>query len=152
MASTEEEEEEVKNVVVETINITSMTSAEEQIMKRKAHITAFQEPCMRAKMLRAAQAEARKHNRTLEAGPLDLEHGRTSGGVSIIAQNPPTPMQFVKSSEAYEEAVATGRCLIRNFDFGGTNLVIAILYGWAWGKKGNETGARTDDLLTVVGQ
>ena len=58
-------EEDARSIVVESINITSMTSAEEQIMKRKAHITAFQEPCMTAIILRAAQGEARKHNRIL---------------------------------------------------------------------------------------
>ena len=54
--------------------------------------------------------------------------------------------------KAYEEAVATGRCIMCNFDLGDTNLVIAILYGWTGGKNGNEAAARTDDLLTVVQQ
>ena len=48
------------------------------------------------------------------------------------------------------KALATGRCAIYNFDLDGTNLVIAIIYGWAGGKKGNEAAARTDDLLTIV--
>ena len=96
---------------METINITSMTSAEEQIMERKAHITAFQQPCMKAKMLGAGQAEARKHNKTLEAGPPDPEHGRTSRGVGVIAQNVLTPIALVKPSKAYEEAAATGNII-----------------------------------------
>ena len=61
-------------------------------------------------------------------------------------------MPIVKPSKAYEEAVATGRCMIFNFDLDGTNLVVAILYGWTGGQKGNEAAARTDDLLTIVQQ
>ena len=119
-------------------------------MKRKAHITAFQEPCMTAKMVRAAQAEARRHNKTMEAGPPDPEHDRLSGGVGAIAQNPLTPRPILNPSKAYEDAVATGRCVIYNFDLDGTNLVIAIIYGWTGGNKGSEAAARIDDLLTIV--
>jgi hypothetical protein len=67
-------------------------------------------------MLRATQAEARRHNKTMEAGPPDPEHDRTSGGVGIIAQNPLTPIPILNPSKAYEDAVATGRCVIYNFD------------------------------------
>ena len=88
-----------------------MTSAEGQIMERKAHITAFQQLCMEAKMLGAGQAGARKHNKTLEAGPPDLEHGRTSKEVGVIAQNVLTPISLVKPSKAYEEAAATGNII-----------------------------------------
>ena len=61
-------------------------------------------------------------------------------------------MPIVKPSKACEESVATGRCMISNFDIDGTNLVVAILYGWTGGQKGNEAAARTDDLLTIVQQ
>ena len=63
------------------------------------------------KMLGAGQAEARKHNKTLEAGSPDPEHGRTSRGVGVIAQNVLTPIALVKPSKAYEEAAATGNII-----------------------------------------
>ena len=59
-------------------------------------------------MLGAGQAETKKHNKTLEAGPPDLEHGRTSRGEGVIAQNVLTPIALVKPSKAYDEAAATG--------------------------------------------
>ena len=119
-------------------------------MKRKAHIAAFQEPCMTANMLRAAQAEARRHNKTMESGLPDPEHDRTSGGVGIFAKNPLTPMPIWHPSKADEDAVATERCAIYNFDLDGNTLVIAIIYGWTGGEKGNEAVAKTDNLLTIA--
>lgn len=116
-------------------------------MARKAHITLIQEHCLTEALANTFKIRANKACRTLIVGPSDPEHGKASAGVGILCSDDIKPYPIPKPTEAYLDAVETGRCMILNFDLEKDTLPIAIMYGWTGGAKGTIAADRTNDLL-----
>ena len=125
------------SIVLETDNITAMKTSGQTLLERLAHIAVFQEHGMRAAELSAAQKAAREAGREMEAGPVDPEHSRKSGGVGIVAMKPLKPMPIKHRTLAFKDAELTGRLKVYAFDVESTTLQIAVLYGWTGALKGN---------------
>ena len=79
------------HLIVETINVTAMRTNGQQVMKRKAHITAVQEHSMTEAESKKYVAEASKVGLHALMGPKDPEHTRKSGGVGIQCRKPFRP-------------------------------------------------------------
>ena len=119
-------------------------------MARKAHITLIHEHCLSEAQANTLKHAARKARKTLIVGPLDPEHGEASAGVGLLCSDDFKPYPIPKPTEAYRDAVETGRCIILNFDLEKSTLPIAIFYGWTGGAKGSIAAQRTTDLLDIV--
>ena len=118
-------------------------------MARKAHITFIQEHCLSESLAKTLKLAAKKAGKTLIVGPMDPEHGKASAGVGLICSDELKPYPIPKPTDAYHDAVETGRCMILNFDPEKDTLPIAILYGWTGCAKGTIAADRTNDLLDI---
>ena len=133
----------------ETINITSAAKNQDSLLSRNATITTFQEHGLNANQLKTLQAFARQGKKDWGGGPLDLETGKQSAGVGIVALEGLAPYPVTEAAEDYNDAFASGRCAIYNIDCQGATITIAVIYGWTGAKVGSINASRTDDLLAI---
>ncbi len=140
----------VGQLILEAINITALSTKQQQLHERMAHVTCFEEHGAVGKAATAAIQAARERGWIMELGVVDPEFGRNTGGVGIQTRLPLRPLPHKACTAAFTDAMATGRVNIYDLDVDGVVLTIAIIYGWTGAVKGNVACDRTEDLITVV--
>jgi hypothetical protein len=137
-------------LILETINITAISTNQEQLLNRNSHVTGFQEHGATGNALLAAILAAKERGWAMALGPVDPELARNTAGVGIQTKAPLMPLPHKACTKAFEDAVATGRAAIHVLDTDGIMLMIAIVYGWTGGTKGSIACQRTDDLMAII--
>lgn len=73
-------------IIIETRNITSMSTNKGSLWERPAHIVAFQEHAMTPAEKTMMQKEAGDRGFCMKTVPIDPEHARKSGGVGTLTK------------------------------------------------------------------
>ena len=136
-------------LLIESINITAMTSCANLIANRKAHIKFVQEHSIPvsgvqkwAKIFAAAQWQ-------FDGGPLDPETNRT-GGVGVLSCQPYTTVPYQAMGVHYPEAYKMGRIAAHWCEIGTCTVLMWNVYGWTGADGDEEVAQRSDDMMQIV--
>ena len=137
-------------LVLDFINITSITTSGQIMLDRHSHCTTFQEHKATEATLAGWKTKARAINKTLIGGPLDPEKSHHTGGVGAVCTEPFTFVPLEDYGEAYAKAYKTGRLIGYWLKGPDVEILNFTVYGWTDGQ--NDLGAlqRTDDLITIA--
>ena len=99
-------------LIVETANVTSLVTNQEQMHNRKAHVVAIQEHVVSGKEASIAVRDAKERGWDLILGPVDPELARKTGGVGFQSAKNISVLPIRSKTEDYEDAEKTGRLKI----------------------------------------
>ena len=126
-----------KQLIAETINVTTLKKNQMQLSKRRAHIVGFQEHAVDGKAAAAAIEEAKANGWNMSLGPVDPELNRKTGGVGFQSTEEISLLPIRCKTEDYKDAEATGRLKIMEIELeDGGRLQISNIYGWTGAIKG----------------
>lgn len=137
-------------LVCEAINVTSFHTNQQSLLARDSHILMVQEHAVADKQAAAVKNICADEKWNAELGPVDPEHARPTGSVGILAKMPRRCIPTKAKTEAYRDALQTGRLAAYEMDLtcGGVARTLMIIFDhgdlWVDGSRSWKCGMRQD--------
>ena len=137
-----------EELIVWSINVTSLNTTKEILAETDAHIVLIQEHSCTNAQLAKCKKELRKSGWNLHASP--TTQGAKGSGVACMVKMPIIAVPWRATSQAFKELHNIGRCGIYECEVGGDKIVLVNVYGATGGHQDTDAAQKTDYIMAAV--
>ena len=139
-------------VLIESINVTSLRTHAGELIDRDAHAAFVQEHSCPEHAIGGLAARFRKASRRIKLTPTDPDVARKpTGGVGAIVRRPRTLIEVRPLTDTFKAALKSGRVALYAINLHqGCVLMVWVLYGHTGAASNPKQAAKTAKLLRAV--